>query len=226
VVSRVAENIKKLRVSKGLTQEQAANAMGVSRTTYAGIEADKRDLTVGGLEKLAAALAVSICDLLDRPRDDEKFRQMYHYILRHFPNGVPKTKLAKLLYLADFSCYYDTLQPMSGVSYIRREYGPVADIFFETTDDQHEKGMIRIAELDRAMMIVSTTMEPLSLLTDADRERLDEICGIWKDKPVAEIVNFTHEQKPWKACRNGEAIPYSLIIQEEPDRVLAPPAKR
>jgi hypothetical protein len=148
---------------------------------------------------------------------------MYFYILRYFKKGIPKTKLAKLLYLADFSSFYDNLLPMSGVRYVRREYGPVADIFFETTEDLYDKGKIDIEALDYALMIRPTTTEQEdSLLTDEDKCRLSKICDFWKDKRTSEVVNFTHEQKPWKACRDGEYIPYSLIIQEEPNRVYAP----
>jgi len=53
---------------------------------------------------------------------------------------------------------------------------------------------------------------------------IKQICTLWKDKRTPEIVNFTHEQKPWKICRDGEYIPYSLIIQEDPDHVYQPTA--
>ena len=43
---------------------------------------------------------------------------------------VPKTKLAKLLYLADFAWYYDHLKSMSGMQYRKITFGPVPDTFF------------------------------------------------------------------------------------------------
>jgi len=45
-----------------------------------------------------------------------------------------ENKLAKLLYLADFTNFYKELEPMSGVKYRRMEYGPVADVFFSLTE--------------------------------------------------------------------------------------------
>jgi transcriptional regulator with XRE-family HTH domain len=222
-MSEVTNHVEKIRSSRGLTQEQVADVLGVSRATYISVTKGKRDLTTGELEKLSAYFNVPIAEFFDQPRNNEKFKQMYFYILRCFRDGVPKTKLAKLLYLADFSCFYDKLTPMSGVRYVRREYGPVADIFFELTDDLYDKGKINIKPLDYALMIVPTTIEQDDdLLSDEEKERLDRICNFWKDKRTAEIVNFTHEQKPWKMCRDGEYIPYSLIIQEDPDHVCAP----
>jgi len=183
----------------------------------------KRDLTTGELEKLSAFFNVPIAEFFDQPRNNEKFKQMYFYILRYFKDGIPKTKLAKLLYLADFGCFYDNLASMSGVRYIRREHGPVADIFFEVTDDLYDRGKINIKPLDYALMINSTTIEQDdSLLSDEEKDLLERICAYWKDKRTSEIVNFTHEQKPWKMCRDGEYIPYSLIIQEDPNHVYAP----
>ena len=222
-MSEVANNVEKIRSARGLTQEQVADVLGVSRATYINVTTGKRDLTTSELEKLSAYFNVPIPELFDQPRNCDKFRQMYFFILRHFKEGVPKTKLAKLLYLADFSYFYDNLLPMSGVRYIRREYGPVADIFFEMTDDLYDRGKIDIKPLDYTLMINATTIEfEDSLLSDEEKKLLDKICTFWKDRRTSEIVNFTHEQKPWKMCRDGEYIPYSLIIQEDPNHVYAP----
>lgn len=223
--SRIAGNIVKARAARGLTQEQVSNFLGISRATYLNIETGKSKPNVDILERIAAKLNIPVAEFFDEPRNNEKFKQMYFYILEHFKTGIPKTKLAKLLYLADFSYFYDFLEPMSGVRYIRREYGPVADIFFETTEDLFDNGKINIKPLDRAFMISSITYKPINnLLNEAEKKRIDEICELWKDKDTQEIVNYTHGQKPWKACLDGEYIPYSLITQEDPDHVYTPVA--
>lgn len=223
--SRIAGNIAKARTARGLTQEQVANFLNISRATYLNIETGKSKPNVDLLERLANKLNVPVAEFFDEPRNNEKFTQMYFYILEHFKSGIPKTKLAKMLYLADFSYFYDFLEPMSGVRYVRREYGPVADIFFETTEDLFDTGKINIKPLDRALMISSITYKPNdNLLNEAEKKRIDEICELWKDKDTQEIVNYTHGQKPWKACLDGEYIPYSLIVQEDPDHVYAPVA--
>ena len=219
----VVNNIETIRNARGFTQEQVADVIGVSRVTYINVTKGRRDLTTKELEKLAAFFDVPVTELFDHPRNNEKFRQMYLYILRRFREGIPKTKLAKLLYLADFSHFYDNLLPMSGVRYVRREYGPVADIFFELTEDLYDKGKIDIEPLDYALMIKLTSKEQEeTLLSVEEKSLIDEICNYWKDRRTSEIINFTHEQKPWKMCRDGEYIPYSLIIQEDPDHVYAP----
>ena len=220
VMGDVLNNIEKIRIARGFTQEQIANVLCMSRVTYINVTKCKRDLTISELEKLSAFYNIPIAELLDQPRNNEKFKQMYFYILRSFKEGIPKTKFAKLLYLADFCYYYDNLIPMSGVRYVRREYGPVADIFFELTDELYDKGKINIEPLDYALIIKSTTLEQDdNMLSTEEKALIDKLCDYWKDKRTSEIVNFTHEQKPWKACRDGEYIPYSLIIQEDPNHV-------
>jgi transcriptional regulator with XRE-family HTH domain len=222
MISEVVNNIEKMRMTQGLTQEQMADILGVSRITYINIKNGKRDLTTANLQILAEYFDVPVVELFGQPRNVEKFRQMYFYILSHFQNGVPKTKLAKLLYLTDFSHFYDNLESMSGVRYIRRDHGPVADVFFEMTDDLFENGQIDIEVRGEAFMIHSTSVQGMHLLSEDDIGLIDKIVSYWKSKRTKEIVNFTHEQKPWKACRDGEYIPYSLIIQEEPNHVFAP----
>lgn len=222
-MGEVENNIERIRSVQGLTQEQMSNVLDISRVTYINVTKGKRDLTTSELEKLSAYFNVPIAEFFDQPRNNDKFKQMYFYILRYFRDGVPKTKLAKLLYLADFSYFFDNLTPMSGVRYIRREYGPVADIFFELTDDLYDKGKINIKPLDYALIISPTTIEhEENQLSEEEKDLMDKICVFWKDKRTSEIVNFTHEQKPWKMCRDGEYIPYSLITQEDPDHVYAP----
>jgi uncharacterized phage-associated protein len=138
--------------------------------------------------------------------------------------GVPKTKLAKLLYLADFAKFYKELEPMSGVKYRRMEYGPVADVFFSLTDDLNQTGKVSINPVGPAQIIAATTREAdtFDRLSKEELQLIKTICEQWKDKRTEEIVNFTHEQKPWKLCRDGEFIPYELIIQEDPEHVFKP----
>ena len=222
MTSIVVDNIEKLRIAKGLTQKNVADILGITRATYNKVENGTRELTTSELMSLSLYFDVPVAELFDQPRDVEKFQQMYFYILSYFKDGIPKTKLAKLLYLADFSNFYENLESMSGVRYRRRQYGPVADVFFEITDDLHERGKINVESVNDAFIIRPTSKQETYLLSAEDTALIDKILSYWKDKRTAEIVNFTHEQKPWKSCREGEYIPYSLIIQEEPDHVYAP----
>lgn len=61
---RVAENVRRLRKERGLSQEQMADLADFHRTYVSQLERCVTNISVGGLEKLAMALGVDILDLL------------------------------------------------------------------------------------------------------------------------------------------------------------------
>lgn len=225
--NKISERIIKWRELSKLTQQEVAEKLGLSRQRYILIEKNERDISLKEIQVLADLFGVFPEDFFTEPVDIPKFRQMYFACLKFASDGrggVPKTKLAKLLYLSDFTNFFKELEPMSGVKYRRMEYGPVADIFFSLTDDLYQTGKIEIKPIERAQIVCATSRESENFdkLSGDELNLIKEICEQWKDRRTEEIVNFTHEQKPWKMCRDGEFIPYTLIIQEDPDHVFKP----
>jgi len=230
--NEIIANIKTIRNSRNLTQGDMAEALGINRATYINIEAGRRKLALDELEKLCDKLGVTPSDILSPSEHhkalvEEKFKQVYYYILeKHFKeHGVPKTKLAKLLYLSDFAYYYDNNTSITGARYYKLTYGPVADLFFTMTDSLFEDGKIRINILDTAQMISisdTNTDKKFEELSNSEKDMIDKICDFWRDKNTAEIVNFTHSQKPWKDRKDGEYIPYISIKEEPRNNVYAP----
>jgi transcriptional regulator with XRE-family HTH domain len=64
---RVAVNIRRLRVSRGVSQEAFAVDAGVDRTYVSRIERKLENPTVTVLERIAAALGVGIAELFVEP---------------------------------------------------------------------------------------------------------------------------------------------------------------
>ena len=64
----VAWNLRRLRVSRGISQEQLAVDAGIDRTYVGGIERGKENPTVSILARLAAALEVRIPEFFREPR--------------------------------------------------------------------------------------------------------------------------------------------------------------
>lgn len=60
----IANNIKKIREERGLSQEKLATKAGVHRTYISMIERCQKNVTVSCLEKIALALNIEIVDLL------------------------------------------------------------------------------------------------------------------------------------------------------------------
>lgn len=234
-MNNLGKNLEQARLARGYTLEQVAKVANLSRQTYALVEAGKRDITLSQAEALAAMLRTTIDELRGAPdgvstftdsqASLEKYKQM---ILNAIQFGadkadgkITKTKLAKLVYLADFTWYYDHLIPMSGMSYRKLPRGPVPDIYFRALDELEEDGTIAREEKGRNILLnlAEHGEAPSNRLTKEEKVEISKIAEVWQGKQTQEIVDFTHAQLPWQICRDGEVIPYGLITQEEPERV-------
>ena len=223
--------IKSMRQKKGLLQQQVADMLGISRPSYIALENGAREPRLNEAEKLANVLGMSIDDLLGEETPNiEKYKQMLLAFLRSKlakDGKVPKTKLAKLLYLADFSWYHSRLESMSGMRYRKIPYGPVPEAYFRIVTELYEEDKIDIEKkdngTDKGAFLISQKRggerESLDALSDKEKKRIADIAKKWKGKSTREIVNFTHQQLPYATSRDGEIIPYELIVQEDPDYV-------
>jgi len=223
----VFNNIINLRKKFGYSQQEIADKLNITRQTYMKIEKNENQPTTKLLEDLASIYGIPVEEFFYGIQNTEKFKQMYLYILSKFKkNGLPKTKLAKLLYFADFRHFYNTLESMSGVLYRCKDYGPLADPFLDLTEDMYESGEIQIDCLSGGANTISiksmTFNNSYDLLSKEELDEIDDICEKWKNIDTKQIVNYTHHQKPWMACRKDEIIPYELILQEDPDHVDTP----
>jgi len=237
-MSNVGKNLESARLAHGLTMEQVAEVLGMSRQTYSLIEANKKEITVSQAEKLAAMLRVGLGELLGAPdgistlantlEAVKKYKQIIINALKAGADDdgkITKTKLAKLVYLADFTWYYDNLVPMSGMTYRKLPRGPVADVYFRALDELEEEGVLNPPEYKGKAMLLSLAEKgqvPASELTKGEKQLIEKIGNAWKDYNTEAIVDFTHNQLPWQICRDGEAIPYGLITQEEPENIWKP----
>ena len=207
----INDNITKLRQKYGYSQDEIAAKLCITRQTYSKMEKEGGQVTTAQLETLSQIFGVDITEFYYQVQNTDKFKQMYLYILSKFSEGITKTKLAKLLYLSDFRHFYDNLESMSGVIYKCKEYGPLADPFLELTDSMFENGEININILSLGAQMISLPtqlkLDSIDLLSDLEKQEIDEICETWKVANTQTIVNFTHHQKPWMACRPNEIIP-------------------
>ena len=71
VRSRLALNIKRLRKTRGWSQEALADAVPIDRTYISGIERKVRNPTIDVIERIAKALDVPAGSLLDEPSEED-----------------------------------------------------------------------------------------------------------------------------------------------------------
>ncbi len=223
MITKYAKFIKEARLKKSLSQSDLALKLGISRPSYIAIEQGKRELTMGEFEKLSSVLGVSFEEVeAGESPNYEKYRQMILAFLRQ-GGTITKTKLAKLLYFADFGWFYSHLQSMSGMQYRRIKYGPVADSYFRIIDEMFDKGEIQIENREDGAMLISQTRSGTKVdLKDINKEEQKLIKNIeekWKGKKTTEIVDFTHKQFPYLYAQDNEIVSYELFTQENPDEI-------
>jgi transcriptional regulator with XRE-family HTH domain len=232
-MSRIAQ----IRQLRGLAQNEVARELGISRPTYSQIESGVKDLTVAQAKSLANILNIGFNDVTgesdgflvfnDIGSNGKKYRQMILCSIKYGADSdgkITKTKLAKLVYLADFIWYYLKSSPMSGLAYKKMPQGPVPVDYFLALDELEENDKLIAREIKGSSHLFSLVESDVtfSLLSDDEVELITKICEGWKGKSTNEIVDFTHSQLPWLICRDNEIIPYVLITQEEPERVYGP----
>jgi transcriptional regulator with XRE-family HTH domain len=150
---QVGQRIAELRKLKGLSQEDLAKSVGISRSSLAQIELGNRSMDVLELQKISQVLGFSLDDFMSddfsaiqelgaegesQPEKAQerisvptlqvnKFRNVLLYILERCagkPN-VGETVLYKLLYFSDFNHYELHEEHLTGAAYRKLPYGPV-----------------------------------------------------------------------------------------------------
>lgn len=225
--------IIKLRKANKLSQEELAKQIGISRPTLISIEKGDRDITLGELKKISEIFDIPVEIILDEELSldskvsaqdfaKQSFKRFHNLILQCIKYGsdddgkITKTKLAKLVYLCDFASYYKFLKPISGFDYRKLAQGPVAIQFFDIIDTDES---ICVESRGRAMLVSLNEQPTQSELNEEEEKIVKSVCAKWKQAKTQEIVDFTHNQIPWKVCRDGEVIPYCLINNEAPEHV-------
>ena len=81
LAGHLAANVKALRDARGMTQQQMARVSGLPRATWANLESGAANPTLAVLHRVAAALQVSLEELLAAPRAAQKTAVGYSVVL-------------------------------------------------------------------------------------------------------------------------------------------------
>jgi transcriptional regulator with XRE-family HTH domain len=103
--ANLAANVRRLRETRGLSQQQMARLAGIPRPTWASLESGAANPTLAVLGRAAAALQVSIEELLGPPRTaarlllakDVPVRRRQGAVLRPLlPEAIPGLDISRL----------------------------------------------------------------------------------------------------------------------------------
>ncbi len=168
---QIGQRITELRKMKGLSQEDLAKSVKISRPSLAQIELGNRSVDILELQKLSLVLGFSLDDFMSKDfsvsqdvgvkeekkvkKEEErisvptlqvnKFKNVLLYILERCagkPN-VGETVLYKLLYFSDFNYYELYEEHLTGAKYRKLPYGPVPQKLDTIIGQMIEKGLLQ-----------------------------------------------------------------------------------
>lgn len=168
---QIGQRITELRKMKGLSQEDLAKSVKISRPSLAQIELGNRSVDILELQKLSLVLEFSLDDFMSKDfsasqvvdlneekkakKEEErisvptlqvnKFKNVLLYLLERCagkPN-VGETVLYKLLYFADFNYYELYEEHLTGAKYRKLPYGPVPQKLDTIIGQMIEKGQLQ-----------------------------------------------------------------------------------
>lgn len=154
-----------------------------------------------------------------------QYQQAILYFLHHCNTPqLGKTKLLKLLYYLDFDHFerYDT--PVTGDTYRKLMYGPVPDHAEEILSDMEAQGLITHTR-ERVLAYEQDRYTPkrkvdLSVFSESECAVLEAVCARWRHATRHAIVEATHQEAPWMAVEEREAIPYVYAYYRNREREL------
>ncbi len=241
----IGKRIMELRKAKGLSQDDLAKNIDISRSSFVQIELGNRYVDVLELYKLSLLLEFSLDEFLSKdfgqskkvePVNEKKakekreeriavpemsvsiFKNVLLYILEKCagkPN-VGETVLYKLLYFSDFNYYELYEEHLSGARYRKLPYGPVPKRFEAIVNSMIEKEelkKIKTEYYDKIQTRYIPLIKPdLTKLKASEKEVIDRVIEQMSDWSAAAISNYSHNDMPWKASKEGEDISYELAF--------------
>ena len=168
---QIGRRIVNLRKIKGLSQEDLARSINVSRSSLAQMELGNRSISILELQQLSMELGFSLDDFMSKnfeARQEineekkqnaniieermavpilkiDKFKNVLLYILEKCagkPN-VGETVLYKLLYFSDFNYYELYEEHLTGAKYRKLPYGPVPQKLNVIINQMIERGILK-----------------------------------------------------------------------------------
>lgn len=242
---QIGQRITELRKRKGLSQEDLAKSVKISRSSLAQIELGNRSINILELQRLSMILEFSLDDFMSKDflanqeikgetkliKTEErisvptikvnKFKNVLLYILERCagkPN-VGETVLYKLLYFSDFNYYELYEEHLTGAQYRKLPYGPVPqklDTIIQQMIDQSQLQRVK-SEYHNYPQTRYLPLEKADLteLKASEKEVIDRVIEQMSDWSASAISGYSHKDMPWLASKEGDKIDYELAFYRD-----------
>lgn len=242
---KIGERICELRKLRGLSQEELAKKVKMSRPSLTQIELGNRSVDVIELQKFSLVLGFSLDDFVSEnfsiePELEEeepsikveervsvpylqvnKFKNVLLYILERCagkPN-VGETVLYKLLYFSDFNHYELYEEHLTGAIYRKLPYGPVPQKLDSIIHQMIDKGQLQRVKSEykgySQTRYLPLVKADLRTLRASEKEIIDRVIEQMSDWSATSISEYSHKDLPWVITEEGKEINYELAFYRE-----------
>ena len=158
--------------------------------------------------------------------DQEKLRNLVLYVAERElgDEDFGKTKLAKILWLSDFTHYAEHGRAITGATYVHLPHGPGPDDFDDLLTDMEERGLLKLRRRSRygypQVQPIPIGEADVGAFKGSEIAVVEEILRRVSGMTAKELSELSHDFYGWAATANGDRIPYgaSFIadVSEQP----------
>jgi len=178
------------------------------------------------IENWVGAVSVDSDELTGwRQFDLDRFTQVVLW-LAHNTSNLYKTKLAKLLWLGDFTHFYLHRVSITGLAYARCPYGPVPhrfDLLLGALADGLKAIRLRPIQFECGEGEVVEPLMPLddATLSTSEVNTLEVVNAKFGRSSSSRLSLLSHREPAWVNRKDGELIPYTEADKLQLARELA-----
>ncbi|MBK6901273.1 MAG: helix-turn-helix domain-containing protein [Saprospirales bacterium] len=222
---QIGHRIMDLRKAKGLSQEDLAKSIGISRPSLTQIELGNRSIDIFELQRLSMALEFSLNDFLspDLPAVDEiHSKKRMQEDKNDIRISVPDLQVDKfknvLLYILE-SCAGKPNIGETALRYKKLPFGPVPHEMTGILNQMIGEGRMKRIKTEyhgfAQTRYLPLEKANLTQLSAAEKTVIDHVIQQMSDWSASMISDYSHKDMPWLATQEGDYISYNLAFYRE-----------
>jgi len=150
--------------------------------------------------------------------DESKLTELIIYVSKQLfgKNRNGSVKLNKILFFSDTLAYKIHGEPITGVEYVRRRFGPAPRGIAALQHKLSENGDIEVdisTGLVRTQKVIFPKRPPnLALFNGSQIKLVDAVIEALSDMKTDDVSELSHGLDGWQVAHDGETIPYEAIF--------------
>lgn len=152
--------------------------------------------------------------------DGTKFKCLVHYVCESCkPHKLGAVKLHKVLYFSDMLNFVRTGNPLTGATYVKQQFGPIAKPLWDAINDLSRENAIEVRDTEFYGFVKkeyhSLQNADVSCFSNSEIDLINDVIDFVCNKTAKEISELSHKGA-WEFAEMGEELPYFTAFQMYP----------